>query len=232
MLKAQLGQSLTVGTSSDAIYKQLLADKQKWLAGEYDWPFLEDRFDVTVPGQGRYIAFPTADVGGGAVSTAMNLERPYRAEVFWNNKWSELEYGIGAEEFNYLNSDQPGNIQDPIQRWRWAGDVKYDESYFEVWPMPSTSQTVRFTGQRIVGPLVEDTDTCDLDDQLLTLTVGAELSLRAKHADAQLKQSLATERLRAVRASYPGRPTGFVFGKGGEDRDRKRLVSIAVAGNH
>lgn len=226
MLKAQLGRSLTVGTADDAILNQLISDKQKWLGGEYDWPFLEDRFDVAVPGNSRYIAFPTLDDEGD--TTAMNLERPYLVEVFWNNLWSKLDYGIGSEQFNYLNSDQPGQIQDPIQRWRWSQEGK-----FEVWPMPSSQQTIRFTGQRNLDTLSADSDTADLDDQLIVLAVAAELLARAKQKDAQMKQQMYNERLLRVRSAYPTKPQGLVFGNPKEDRGNERLVSmkIAVHGN-
>jgi len=225
-LKAALGNSLSVGTANDAIYNQLLSDKQKWLACEYDWPFLEDRFDVAVAPQSRYLAFPTIDNEG--VTSAMNMERPYLVEVFYNNLWTPLKYGIGSQQFNYLNSDLPGQIQDPIQNWRWS-----QENQFEIWPINSTAQSIRFTGQRALDALASDSDTADLDDQLIVLAVAAELLARSKQKDAQLKQSLFTERLRAVRASYPCRPQGLTFGLGGDDErsERKRLTSIAVHGN-
>lgn len=226
MLKAQLGMSLTVGTAQDAIYNQLLSDKQKWLAGEYDWPFLEDRFDINIGPNSRYLSFPTLDDEGD--TTAMNLERPYKVEVFWNNLWSEVEYGIGSEEFNYLNSDQVGQVQDPIQRWRWSQEGK-----FEIWPMNSTATLMRFTGQRNLDTLAADSDTADLDDQLIVLAVAAELLQRSKQADAATKQRLFQERLLRVRSAYPNRPKGLTFGNPKEERGDQRLVSmkIAVHGN-
>lgn len=224
MLKSQLGQSLTIGPSSDAIYKQLLSDKQKWLACEYDWPFLSDRFDVAIAAQSRYLSFPTIDNEG--LTFAMNLERPYKVEVFWNNYWSELKYGIGSKEFNYLNSDQPGNIQDPIQRWRWS-----EEQQFEIWPINSTATSIRFTGQRALDSLTADSDTADLDDLLIVLAVASEELIRRKLQDGQVKQAMFTERLRAVRASYPGRPTTITFGQEDDWLETRRIRSIAVAGN-
>lgn len=223
-LKAQLGV-VTGTTANDGLYAQLLSDKQKWLAGEYDWPFLQDRFDCVIPPGTRYNSFPTLDNEG--VTSAMNLERPYTVEVFWNNVWSELQYDISSEEFNYLNSDQAGVIQDPIQRWRWS-----EEGQFEIWPVNATSQVVRFTGQRALDNLGAPTDTADLDDMLIVLSVAAEILQRNKQPDAETKGKLAMERLRAVRANYPTRHCGLVFGGGTQDEltQRKRLVPIAVAG--
>lgn len=226
MLQAKLGENPAV-TNTRTRYFQLISDKQKWLANEYDFPFLEDRFDSPVPKNGRYVTFPTIDNEG--VTIAMNLERPYKVEVFWNQIWSELMYGIGSQEFNYLNSDIPGQIQDPIQRWRWS-----QEGQFEVWPMPSTAQTVRFTGQRALDTLATGADTADLDDEMLVLFVASDLLMRSKQADAQICLSQATERLRAQRGAYPNRPMGCnLAGEGStqEWRSRTRLTPIAVHGN-
>jgi hypothetical protein len=244
MLQARLGENSSF-TQTKARYYQLISDKQKWLASEYDWPYLEDRFDVAIPAGGRYAAFPTIDNLG--YTTAMNMERPYKAEVFWNNVWSELDYGIGSNEFNYLNSDshspmpngpliyQTPQAQDPIQRWRWSyykdPITNAATTWFEIWPIPTTSQVVRFTGQRALDTLAADGDTADLDDELLVLSVAADLLFRSKQADASLVAGQAAERLRAVRASYPTKPKGIVFGGRDEREDKRRLIPIAVAGN-
>jgi hypothetical protein len=225
MLQARLGEQATV-TSTKSRYYQLLSLKQQWLANEYDWPFLEDRFDLAVPSGSRYLSFPTIDNEG--VTSAMNLERQFTVEVFWNNVWSELDYGIGSEQFNYLNSDQPGQIQDPIQNWRWS-----EEGQIEIWPINSTAQKIRFTGQRALDVLVNDTDTADLDDQLIMLFVAADMLTRSKAADAQSTMNQATERLRACRGGYPTKTKKVSFcGDGGKNNidNRRRLVPIAVAG--
>lgn len=221
MLQSKIGAN-TSFTATKARYYQLISDKQKWLASEYDWPFLEERFDVPIPSQSRYVSFPTMDNVGD--TGAMNLERPYKVEVKWNLIWSELQYGIGSEQFNYLDSDVPGNIQDPIQRWRWS-----EANQFEIWPINATAQLVRFTGQRALDALVVDTDTADLDDEMLVLFVAADILMRSKQSDAQACLQQASERLRAIRASYPTKPRGLTFG-GADEYDKKRLISIAVAG--
>lgn len=225
MLQARLGANANF-TVTDSRYYQLLALKQQWLANEYDFPFLEDRFDVAVGPQSRYLTLPTVDNQG--VTTAMNLERPYKVEVFWNNLWLELDYGIGSKEFNYLNSDQPGIIMDPVQRWRWSGQTQ-----FEIWPINSTATKIRFTGQRVVNPLVVAGDLCTLDDQTIVLFVAADILAKGKQPDAELILRQAQERLARQRGAYPGRPKGLVFG--GCDTDeyetKRRLVPVAVAGN-
>lgn len=225
-LQARLGEQATV-TSTKARYYQLISLKQQWLSNEYDFPFLADRFDLAVPANSRYLSFPTIDNEG--ITAAMNLERPFKVEVFWNNVWCALDYGIGSEQFNYLNSDQANQIQDPIQNWRWS-----EEGQVEIWPINATAQVIRFTGQRALDVLVADSDTADLDDQLIISFVAADMLTRSKQPDAQLVAGQATERFRAIRGAYPNKTKKVSFcggGDGGSEREEKRrLIPIAVAG--
>lgn len=226
MLQRKLGEN-TTQTNTQARYYGLISDKQKWLANEYDFPFLEDRFDVAVGPGARYLSFPTIDNEG--VTVAMNLERPYLVERFWANQWNVMDYGIGSEEFNYLNSDQ-GVAMDPIQRWRWS-----QESQFEIWPITVGSQVVRFTGQRALDALTSANDTADLDDEMLVLFVAGDLLMRSRQADAESCLTQAVARLNAQRGSYPNRPKGCNLAGDGSQRRLSgecRLVPmIAIHGN-
>lgn len=228
MLQRKLGEN-TTQTNTQVRYYGLLSDKQKWLANEYDFPYLEDRFDVLVGGNSRYLSFPTIDNEG--VTGAMNLERPYKVEVFWANRWQPLEYGIGSQEFNYLNSDQLGQAMDPIQRWRWS-----QEGQFEIWPINVGAQTIRFTGQRALDVLAADDDTADLDDEMLVLFVAGDLLMRSRQADAQTCLQQAAARLSAQRGAYPNRPKGCnlageTMSESQWRRENKLVPMIAVHGN-
>jgi len=226
MLQAQLDSAITAAPQNQSSLFQLLSDEQKWLAGQYDWPFLEDRFDLLAPAGSRYLPFPTVDNEGNTI--AMNLERPYKVEVFWTNYWNPLAYGIGSEQYNYLNSDQPGNVQDPIQNWRWSG-----ENQVELWPINTTAQVVRFTGQRVLDPLVSSTDTADLDDQLIVLSLSWKQLKKKKQDNWDAIKKMFDDRLASIRGNYPCDPIGLVFGRGEDERmNRKRVVPIAVAGNN
>lgn len=220
MLQARLGETVT-GTQTTARYYQLLQDKQKWYASEYDWSFLETRWDVAATAGSRYLTFPTTDTQNNTV--ALNTERPFKVEVFWNNLWRQMTYGVGSTQYNYINSDQ-GRKQDPIQHWRWSGN-----NQVEIWPINVSPATLRFTGQRALSALVAAGDTADLDDELLVLSVAADLLLRQKQADAQLVMAQASERLRMIRASYPSNKDGLTFAKGDSDGQQKKLIPIAIA---
>lgn len=232
MLKAAVGDSLTIGLQANALYQQLLSDKQQWLAGEFDFPFLKDRWDVPVGPLGRWFPFPTTTIDG-TTGIQIEFERPVKVYVNWTANWEEVEYGIDEiTENNNLNPDAtiPNwalQQNDPVQRWQFNG-----ESQFEIWPIPATLQTIRFVGQRVLNPLVAPTDTADLDDQFLTLSVAVDLLLRKKGADAQSKLSSAQQRLRSLRAIYPCRQREIILGGQIRDRSwRRRVPIITIAGN-
>lgn len=228
-LRAALGMSLTVptiGSGTDPILMQLLHDKQQDLATKYSWPFMEQRFDVTLNNGARYTNIPVTDDAGDP--TSINMERPVLVEVFWGNKWSPVGYGIGSEEFNILNSDQAGNLQDPIVKWRWS-----EEGQFEVWPMPASQQQVRFTCQRMLDTFAALTDTADLDDRMLVLGVASDYLTRQKQPDAQLYYAKFLDRIREIRADYPAWKD-LVLGNDVDMDLKPRTISIkpavAVAG--
>lgn len=230
MLKAAVGDSLTIGTQSDTLYKQRLSDKQQWLAGEYDFPFLKDRWDVLISAGDRYLTFPTVTNAGNTF--AISFERPVNVFVNWTNNWQEVRYGIDElTEYNNLNSDsnQPGwaqQVNDPIQRWEFNAELS-----FEIWPIPATRSTLRFVGQRALSPLVDPTDTADLDDQFLVYSLAVDLLLKKKSADAQSLLAAAQQRFNALRAVYPSRTRQIILGGQLKDRMwRRRVPIVTVAG--
>src|SRR3974390_715708 len=105
-LRAEIGQTAdtAAASQSDTSNLWLMQSKQMWLAALRDWPFLEKRWDLTIiPGQ-RYITFPILD-SIGEQPTPINVERPFQVETLFGTIYYDVDYGIGAQEFNYLNSD-------------------------------------------------------------------------------------------------------------------------------
>lgn len=236
-LKSEIGESLDASaTGKDLAFQQLLDNKQAWLASEFDWPFLQHRWDVACGVASRYLTFPTVESDEGA-TVAINFERPVMVEVKFNERWQKVKYGIGGAEFNSNDSDL-NLVLDPVQKWRFATDTSEaaNPDQFEIWPMPATGQTLRFTGQRAITPMVVGTNTttngankADLDDMLIVYFVAAELLARADQADSQLKASLAQERMRQVRASYPVQSGRIVLGcESGDDVRHHRNVPMVV----
>lgn len=231
MLKGEIGDFAGTNAVRDAELIQLLSNKQKWLATEYEWPFLEQRWDQVVGVGSQYKTLPTVDAEGN--TTAINMERSPKVELYWGQHWTPVEYGIGSDEYNTLDYSL-GQASDPIQRWRVATNPNEvtNPNQYEVWPVPVTAQTIRFTGQRTLQALAASTDTADLDDMLLVYFVAGERLMRSKQADAQMKLQMAQKRLAWVRQNYPTRDTRRVLGGGGESdfkRDRRNVgMLIAV----
>jgi hypothetical protein len=232
MVKAEIGDNSGTNSAADAAIQVQLSNLQKWLATEYDWPFLERRWDVAVPANTQFVTFPTKDDNDATNTAQINFERMPKVEVFWNNVYQPVIYGIGIDEYNTLDFALQQQ-SDPIQRWRAATNPneQANPNTFEVWPVPVTAQTLRFTGQRALLPLAVSADTADLDDMLLVMGVAAEKLQRSKQADAQMKLAKFNNRLQFIRQNYPTRDKVRVLGGGGENefrRERKLAGMIIV----
>jgi hypothetical protein len=209
MLKSHLGMSLDPNTAEDRRLNQLLNDKQKFFGSEYAWPFLKSRFDVTGTAAGRFFTLP-----------AVNLEHPVMVETEYSSQWWPLTYGINSEQFNLYDSSASESV-DPIQRWQL-----YDQTQFEVWPIPTTTQTIRFTGQRVVTEMTDDLVLADLDDLLLVLFVTADRLMRLKESDAQMKLAEGQRRLAKLLAAGPSEETVNLAGPRPWTRRQVKLVAI------
>lgn len=224
MLKGELGFSLTSGVAvaSDQELYTLLDNKQKWLSSEYDWPFLKQQGDVAVAAADRYLTVPTN----------INFERPVEVVTLWTTSWSPVFFGIGAQEYNALSSGDGGvpvyNLN-PVARWDWKPG---DPSKFEIWPIPTQVQLVRFTGQAPLTSLktagaFDPAKTLDLDDLLVVLYAAAEKAAVMKRQNAQAILAMAESRFNRIRASYSHRSMPIVLG-GGLDQPYKRIVPIVA----
>jgi len=233
MFKAESAKSLAAATTAqDAEINQIIADRQQWLASNFDWPFLEERWDVSAGAGTRYVAMPTTDNSGTVI--AIDLQRTFKMEIKWNRTWQPVVYGIGSEEYNYLDSDT-GQVLDPVQRFRYEGT-----SEFEIWPLPASPQTLRITGQRVLNPLFsgattpptwDDTKTLDLDDLMVVYFAVAYYLAREKQANAKLMLDTATNRMNEIRASYPKREKMIRIGGQQMGRRDMRIVPMVVVGN-
>lgn len=211
-LKTELGDSQSANTVMDAEYYLALAAKQKDLALAYDWPFLKRSWDLACAAGDRYKNIPVTDIR--AMAATINFERPVVVERLFNTKYNPVEYGIDSEQFNYRNSDQAERL-DPIMRWQFATNPNEVSSpdQVEIWPIPASAQTVRFTGQRNVYALVAGTDKADLDDYLLVYFVAAKYLAKRNQTEAQIMGRQAAEHLLKLRAGYPVDQQTINFGR-------------------
>jgi hypothetical protein len=227
-LKAECGESPVANTEVDLELNQLIDNKQQWLVAEFDFPFMTFRWDVAV--SGRYVTIPTLTIDG--TTRLIDFDRHYNVEVRYLEKWEETRYGIGSEEYNTYDSDL-GEANDPVRRWMFHGPGQ-----IEVWPLPVTSQTIRFTGQsrpaslRMAGDETAEYDSgapLDLDDLLVVYYCAAERLMRRNQRDAVAKLQLATERMRTIRAMYPSRERRVILGHA-EDDDVQPIRTVPIIG--
>jgi len=229
MLKTELGDYSGTNTVADLVLDNLLINKQKYLASEYNWPFLEERWDSTVTAGQQFVAIPTVNSRGASVT--INFERPLFVERYYNQIYSEIEYGIGAEEYNVSNLAK-SQANDPIQRWRFSTNVNEaaDANQFEVWPVPVTAQTIRFSGQRNVIAVTAGTgsDTFDLDDLMLVLLVAGEKLIRSGQPDGQLKLQMGERRMQKLKQGYPVPERAVILGGASYRSPKRKLTPLMV----
>lgn len=244
-LRAEIGQTLNTAaaTGDDAGLMTLVQNEMDWLSREYSFPFLEQRWDVPMVGGTRFYALPSVASSGlpPQATVAINFERPVKVERFFNNFWDTITYGIGAEEYNYRNSDL-GLGYDPIMRWRHATNTTDPASsyqdYFEVWPIPQSNvQTIRFTGQRALqvffNPAAsvssQTSNKCELDDLLLINLVAAKKLLQDEPARAKMLLNQAQEILTRLMGAYKQRDDKLILGdRRYKQSAKRRLLPIVV----
>lgn len=220
MFKAECGASLntTVSTISDNQFNYFLYNTQNWLASENDWPFLRTLIDVPIPGGTQYTALPS-----------LNYERATSlvVEVFYNQIYQPVQYGIDSREYNISNFALQ-QTQVPVERWSFS-----DENDFEVWPVSLQGQTMRFTGQRPIttlfsaGTTFSDAALLDLDDLLVVYFAAAKYLQQLKDPSAQDMLAKATKRMNDVRAAYPKRE-GVVIVRGEAMDDHRRIRAVPI----
>lgn len=232
MLKAEIGDFTGTNANRDAVLNQLISNMQKRLGVEHYWPFLEREWDVVVAAGQQYATLPTETAGDPEDEfVAINLDQLPTVKTFYTTQYWPVQYGIGEDEYNTFNF-KLGQSSDPIQRWRLATNPNEiaDPNQFEVWPVPGTSQTLRFRGERALLNLTQDTDTLDLDDMLVILFCAAEILTRAKQPDGALKLQGAQRHLQWLKQGYTVKDkVRTLDGKGDAQFNRdRRLIGVAV----
>lgn len=227
LLKAEIKEAQETNTALDLELGYALANSQEKLCAAYDWTFLEDRWDKTVTG--RYTALPTQNIR--SINSTINFNRPVIVECKYSNLWNPLEYGIGSEQYNYLDSDN-GVTQNPARNWQMesnTGDASNADE-FEIWPIPATSQTIRFTGQRAPRTLSSDSDKCDLDHLLIVYAAAMEILTMRENPMAPLAVKKYNDHFITIRGTQPTKNCPPpVFGKSRSLPDRRNVKLIAIA---
>jgi hypothetical protein len=234
-LKAEIGDFAGTNTTRDSELNARLSNEQKRLGAEFNWSFLERRWDVAVTARQQYVTLPTVTAGDPETETvAINTSREVRVDVLYTQKYFMVEYGVEEAQYNLYNYPIDGNTSDPIRRWRLATNINESSNanQFEVWPVPSTAQTLRFVGQRVIQTLSSDTDTADLDDMLLVYFVAANILMREKQLDAQLMLQKAQRLFQLLKQQDKQIDKKRCLGGTEENERRKDIKLVAIAGAH
>lgn len=190
MMKAEVGATPKYDANTDMnfVYHQYLRRHYENLYDGWAWPFKRIERDVLTQAGERYYDWP-ADI---------DVEQQLEFWVDENGTWIRLEQGIGPEQYN---SYAEGERQDYPYRWDWQG-----EDQFEVWPMSALDGVkLRIIGTKNPNKLISESDTCDIDDQMVVLYAASELLLRDDPNRAQMKQNMAKQREAIVKAKLQTR---------------------------
>lgn len=212
-LRSEIGHSLepSLGKSTRDVLVNVIQRNQRRLWDDYAWPFLRVQRDLTISTGQRYYGLPSDLV----------FERIERVEFKHGDYWEKVEYGVGADQYNQHDSDRDVRSY-PVQRYD-----NFENNQIEVWPIPTEDSNtttkqgmLRLHGIKNLGGLINETDTADLDDQLIILYAAAEMLARQKQSDAQNKLAQAQAHYSRLKARLAKTET-FVIG-GGEPKGMYR----------
>lgn len=195
MLNAECGEEMdeTISPARVTLNNQLLNNQQAFLVNQHAYLLGKVRAELTAVVGQQYYDLPTG-------IDFDRLEKPEFTNV--SNFRYRIGFGIGQEEYNIFRSDL-GVRATPVMKWdlvNYQGALK-----IELWPIPSVAQTIMLAGVLPLEQMVEDTDTCVIDDLVLVLFTAAELLARLGSQDAAAKAAKAKAALDSLKASYPSR---------------------------
>lgn len=209
-LKSEIGVSLnaSVGTQQLDHLKYLLRRTQKRLYSAYSWPFMRIVREEALMAGERYYTF----------ESELPFESVEHAWTQWGGLWIPVDQGITPELYGTYDSDA-GQRADPVARW----DI-YENTQYEVWPVPASNGKFRMRGKKKLSVLTDDAHTADLDDTLIVLFAAAQYLKRVKSDDAEDKLNEAQAHLRAHRIEVGSiKRTPFLMaGSTGYDRPALR----------
>lgn len=226
MLQVELGDNLSPAHNVDERrpMKIMLNRAQKNLYEDYDWPDFFVRQDIQIVAGEKYYNYPSG----------FDIDRPLKVYNKWNGDWYQIDYGITSSDYNFYDSEfnpAPGfdftDRSDPILRWQ---KINIDGvPMIEVWPIPATNTTLRIEGYRKLNPLLEDSDRCELDDELIVLKVAYRILARRGDSDAPLVKSHFEKRFETLKknATRNAKITPCLIGmKSSEPKKYVRKITV------
>lgn len=217
-LRAELGRStnVSVGVDDAPALIEVLQRTQETLYDDYDWPHLRVVFDpITLQAGQRFYEFPDG----------LNFDRI--EEVARRNSGAivPLDRGIGFDQYRAFDSAEDVRAA-PVMRWDVRSDLETGKEQLEVWPLPADeSDAIQFVGIRKLRPLVDSSDTTDLDDRLIVLFAAAELHPDEKKAD--IKRAAAQQLYARLKGRSKGGSSDVRLGMGTPKKFPGVTVSVS-----
>lgn len=190
--EARLSTNQSRGVDHRNYVKRLIRRYYNFFWADTDWPFAQIRREDAgkdIQAGSRYYDFPAE----------LDTIRAFNVFYKLGAAWTLLQYGIGTEQYSAFDSDA-GEVTDPPLRW-----CIRDRQQFEIWPIPASDLAggLRFEGYRVKSPLTTGSSRCDIDDDLISLHVAAEILEGNKSADAATKRAAAQAHYVMLRAQGP-----------------------------
>ena len=217
MLREEAGLSTNVGVGVDATpgLQRHINRAYAILLAKEDWPHL------------RYVP-PRISLQEGERFYDLDefLEPTSVSEIdlFRGNVSTPVDRGISAEQYTIFDSENDARSS-PVMRWdfRHTGTA----AQIEVWPTPADNeQSLMMVGRRKVPRLINDTDLCQLDDDLVVLAAAVRILKRQGSADADDAVSEFQSHLASIKANRG--PSLRVTMGGSDDRQTRSRVTLAV----
>jgi len=183
-LRSEAGHSIAVsqGVNQLETLKYILKRTQEELHAAFVWPALKLRSPVTISTGQVVYPFPA--------NMPFEFIREAWSAGAGDSNWYPVGYGLSEDLLKADGTNSESGV--PVQFY------EVDPGGFRVWPTPSQGGTLRFVGQKPLGPFIADSDMSTLDATLITLFAAAELLARAKAEDAANKLQKAQRHLQKL----------------------------------
>lgn len=195
---------------------QMLQMEQERLWEDFDWPNLRVERQIPIQAGQRYYDTPED----------LPVDRLEKIEFFSDGRWYCVDAGIGPEHYSAFNSELDERSW-PTRRW-----AIHEDEDIELWPISDRNGDattrdgyLKFTGIRKLRPLVDETDRCDLDDQMLVNFVAANILAGKGAKDAAKKEQTAISRYARLRGNMSPRTTTRLFGIGETPRPHRIQIT-------
>lgn len=220
-LRAELRRpsDVSVGVDDNDSLKRVVNSVYRTLIDEYDWPHLRTVFDKIpmVAGQ-RVYDYPTG----------FDPDSVEEAVVWLGSFNTRITRRISVDGYSFLDPSTDQRSDPPL-----AWDTKFNpatgQSQIEVWPIPaSASYSMQFTGVYNPPKLVNNTDVCLLDDELIVGFAAAQLLEAQDSKDAQQRLARAERYLEKKKSKPKGNGERVQMGLGTHRLDKPGHPSIVI----